>query len=78
MENRDYLEITFRSINCFANDGKLDVNELNSLVEIALKDSVIDENEKRVLSNIINRLSDAELTDEMQQKVSDLRSHYGI
>ena len=78
MEKRDYLEITFKSINCFANDGKLDVNELNSLVEIALKDSVIDDNEKRVLGNIINRLSDAELTDEMRQKVSDLRSHYGI
>ena len=78
MENRDYLEITFRSINCFANDGKLDVNELNSLVEIALKDSVIDDNEKRVLRNIIDRLTDAELTEEMHQKISDLRNHYDI
>ena len=78
MENRDYLEITFRSINCFANDGKLDVNELNSLIEIALKDSVIDDNEKRVLRNIIDRLTNAELTEAMHQKISDLRNHYDI
>jgi predicted ATP-dependent Lon-type protease len=78
MEKRDYLEITFRSINCFADDGKLDVNELNSLVEIALKDNVVDENEKRVLRNVIARLSNTELTDEMRSKLDELRDLYDI
>ena len=35
-ENRDYLEMTFHSINCFANDGKLDVDELNQIVALVI------------------------------------------
>ena len=49
--------MTFKSINCF-NDGKLDVDELNKIVDIALN-GVVDDNEKRVLSSI-SRLSLAE------------------
>lgn len=78
MESRDYLEMTFRSINCFSDDGKLDVNELDSLVEIAMRDGEIDDNEKRVLRNIIDRLTDAELTEEMQARVQGLQEQYGI
>lgn len=78
MESRDYLEMTFRSINCFSDDGKLDVGELDSLVEIAMRDGQVDDNEKRVLRNIIDRLTDAELTDEMQARVQGLQEQYGI
>lgn len=53
MESRDYLEISFRSIECFSNDGKLDVKELGEILSIAERDQVIDDNEKRVLANII-------------------------
>ena len=35
LEPRDYLEMTFRSIQCFANDGRLDVHELGALLDIA-------------------------------------------
>ena len=42
-ESRDYLEMTFRSINCFSNDGKMDVAELDSIVAIALKDGEVDD-----------------------------------
>ena len=75
-ENRDYLEMTFHSINCFANDGKLDVYELNQIVTIALKDGVVDDNEKRVLSNIIARLNHAELSGELLAKVEEVKSTY--
>ena len=34
-ESRDYLEMTYKSINCFADDGKLDVNELDEIFNIA-------------------------------------------
>ena len=75
-ENRDYLEMTFHSINCFADDGKLDVNELNQILAIALKDGVVDDNEKRVLSNIIGRLNEAELDGEMLSKVEEIKAEY--
>jgi len=31
-KNRDYLEMSFQSINCFVNDGKLDLNELDEFL----------------------------------------------
>ncbi|WP_107331881.1 hypothetical protein, partial [Metapseudomonas otitidis] len=52
-ESRDYLELSFRSIHCFANDGRLDVHELAALLAIAERDGVIDDNEKRVLKKIL-------------------------
>jgi len=77
-ESNDYLEMSFRSINCFANDGKLDVNELNEIVSVALRDGVVDENEKRVLGKIISRLNAKELQGELEQRVNQLRKEYSF
>jgi hypothetical protein len=77
-KSNDFLEMTFRSINCFANDGKLDVDELNEIVEIALKDGVVDANEKRVLASIISKLNAEELVGELADKVSQIRTEYGF
>lgn len=78
MENRDYLEMTFHSINCFANDGTLCVDELDQIVTIALRDGVVDDNEKRVLGNIIARLSPNELQGDLKKRVDEIRQSYGF
>jgi len=39
-ENRDYLDLTFKSIECFSNDGKLLLSELDELMRLALIFSV--------------------------------------
>jgi len=73
-ESRDYLEMSFRSIECFSNDGKLDSNELEKILGIAEKDGVIDQNEIRVLKNIISRIEPNEIDEAMKatlKKVSD-------
>ncbi len=72
MESRDYLEITFRSINCFADDGKMDAQELDSLLTIAMKDGVVDDNEKRVLGNIIGRIKEEELDFSLKNKIKEV------
>ena len=74
MESRDYLDMTFHSINCFADDGKLDADELQQIINIALRDGVVDANEQRVLVNIISRLTSEELTDEMKQKIQQVEA----
>ncbi|GAB1267823.1 hypothetical protein NBRC116493_10760 [Aurantivibrio infirmus] len=71
-EGNDYLEMTFRSIDCFANDGRLDVDELNQILDIALRDGMVDENEKRVLRNIISRLTTKDLTASMKVRVGEI------
>ncbi len=77
-ECRDYLEMTFKSIQCFANDGKLLVNELEDLVQVALRDGVVDDNEKRVLAKIISRLTPSELTQDMLKKIEEIKAKFEI
>ena len=76
MENsRDYLEMSFHSINCFADDGTLKSDELREILAIAKRDGVVDENERRVLQNIISRLSPSEIDNEMKivlQEIADI------
>jgi len=55
-ESRDYLEMSFKSIECFSNDGKLDADELGKIVAIAERDGDVDQNEIRVLRNIISQI----------------------
>jgi hypothetical protein len=71
-EPRDYLEMSFRSIQCFANDGRLDVHELGSLLAVAERDGVIDDNEIRVLKKIIAQIKPEELDQPMRDKLAEI------
>lgn len=77
-DSRDYLEISFRSIQCFADDGRLDAAELDKLIGIAERDGRIDQNEVRVLRNIIGRIApdevDAPMRDRLQALAKRLKS----
>lgn len=77
-EARDYLELSFRSIQCFTNDGKLDANELGKLIELAERDGVIDQNEIRVLTNIVARIKPYEIDAAMKQKLQELSEKIGV
>lgn len=74
----DAPEMTFRAIQCFSDDGRLDVNELDQVVKIALQDGTVDEEEKRVLKNIIFNLTSKDLTDDMWHRVQQLVKQYGL
>ncbi len=76
-ESRDYLHLSFKSIECFANDGKLDADELGKLIAIAERDGVIDQNEIRVLRNIIARIQPDEVDAAMQQRLAELSRKIG-
>ena len=71
-ESRDHLEMTFRSIECFCNDGKLDAQELGSILDIAERDGNIDANEIRVLKNIISKIRPDEIDEAMQRKLDEI------
>ena len=70
LEPRDYLEMTFRSIQCFANDGRLDLHELGALLDIAERDGAIDDNEIRVLKKIIAQIK----PEEIDQAIEDFEN----
>jgi uncharacterized tellurite resistance protein B-like protein len=71
-ESRDYLELTFRSVSCFGNDGRLDAAELDHLIAIAERDGRIDANEMRVLKNIIDRIRPDEIDAAMKARLEAL------
>lgn len=77
-ESRDYLEMSFHSIQCFTNDGKLDAGELGKILAIAEKDGVIDQNEIRVLRNIIARIKPHEVDEAMKSKLMEISKKVGI
>lgn len=74
MESRDYLEMSFQSINCFSDDGKLDAVELRKIFNIALRDGVVDQNEIRVLRQIIAKLKPGELNAEMLDMIESIKN----
>jgi hypothetical protein len=76
-ESRDYLHLSFKSIECFSNDGKLDADELGKLIGLAERDGVIDQNEIRVLRSIIARITPEEVDAAMQQRLAELSAKIG-
>ncbi len=73
-----YLELAYSSIRVFADDGTLDIGELNFLLGIALTDRQIDEDEKRVLGNIFNQAERTELSLAVRARIRELRRKYSI
>jgi hypothetical protein len=78
MESRDYLEMSFRSIECFSNDGKLDAKELGSILDIAERDGEIDANEIRVLKSIIAKVKPEEIDQAMREKMQEVSEKLGL
>ncbi len=77
-ESRDYLEMSVKSIKCFANDGKLDADELAKLVAIAERDGKFDANEVRVLQSIIRRIKPDEIDAPMKARLAELSRKLGF
>jgi len=77
-ENRDFLEMAFQSIQCFGNDGRLDAAELGRILAIAQRDGVTDDNERRVLGNIIARIRPEEIDSAMKAQLDAIARQFGI
>ena len=76
-ESRDYLELSFRAVECFGNDGRLDAAELDRLIAIAERDGRFDVNEVRVLKNIIGRIRPDEIDAAMKARLDALAKQLG-
>ena len=76
-EPRDYLELSFRAVECFGNDGRLDAAELDRLIAIAERDGRFDANEVRVLKGIIDRIRPDEVDTAMKARLDALAKQLG-
>ena len=71
-----YLELAYLSMQIFANDGKVDMEELNQLLGIALRDNQIDEDEKRILQNIFAQVRQNEVNEKVWERIHEIRKQY--
>lgn len=78
MANNDHLEIAFTSMTLFQDDGVLIEEDFNKLLDIALKDGDVNDDEKRILNGVINRLKDDELTRSFARRITEVKQKYGI
>ena len=76
---KSYIEIAFNSVQVFTDDGQLDIAELNFLLGLALRDQVVDEDEKRVLGNVFRRAEEAgTLAPAVRRRIQEARELHGI
>jgi len=62
----------------FANDGTVDADELAFIKRLALRDGVVDEHERSVLSQIFSRLSAGSVAPEVWQEIQDFKRDHQI
>ena len=62
----------------FANDSTIDENELHFMEKLALEDDQIDEDEKKVLRRIFERVSEDDLASKVLEEIQSFRQKYDI
>jgi hypothetical protein len=73
-----HIEIAYSSIRVFSNDGQLDLGELNFLLGLALRDAVVDEEEKRVLAKIFAQAELGRLAPLVRERIALARRQHAI
>ena len=77
-DESSHLELAYSSIKIFANDGTVDMGELNFLLGLALKDGKIDEDEKRVLQRIFQHAEKTKLSLAVRARIREVRRKHSI
>ncbi len=72
------MEIAISSIKVFADDGTMDLEELNFLMGLALRDGVIDEDEKRVLRSIFYKCPKGSVSYKVYERICLIREKHNI
>lgn len=75
---KSHIEIAFHSIPVFANDGQIDIGEINFLLGLALRDNVMDEDEKRVLGQVFAQAEKFALPETVQARIDEVRVRHDI
>jgi len=72
------IELAYASFAVFADDGTIDMGELNFLLGLALKDGKISDDERRILNNIFNRIQEEDVSSEVWERIQAVRLQHSI
>jgi hypothetical protein len=71
-------DIALSSIQIFMNDGTIDIHELEHMLNLALRDGVMDEDEKHVLGNVFSKIHEHEVKPEVWTRIREVKQKYAI
>lgn len=74
----DHLQLALAAIPAFTGDGRLSLDEFEHLLDLALRDQVIDADEQRVLGNILDRAERDGVDAEVQARITRFRDTHGL
>ena len=74
----DHKELAYASFAIFAEDGNIDLGELNFLLGLALRDGTLDDMDKRILAGVFNRILEQDVSAEVWKRVQAVRKQHGI
>jgi hypothetical protein len=72
------IEMAYASLAVFADDGTLDMKELDVLLGMALDDGEISEAERRILNNVFNRIQEEDVSPDVWQRVQSVRMQHKV
>lgn len=78
MNLSSHLEIALASVKCFTDDGTLDMGELNFLVGLAMRDGIMDDDEKRVIKEIFSKVSESDVSKTTWARMEAVRKEYSL
>lgn len=73
-----HLTLALASIPVFTGDGRLDAAELDQLLSLALQDGVLDDEERRVLANILRRAEADGPGADVLQRIAQVRAKHAL
>lgn len=77
-DKQDAIELAYAALAVYADDGTLDMEELNFLLGMALRDGVISDEEKNVLAGVFNRVHEEAVTARVWDRIQSVRRKYNI
>ena len=73
-----HLEIAAASVRVFANDGRLDMAELEHLLSVAMRDGSVNDDERRVLASIFRHIRQDQVTPSVWARMAEIRERHNI
>ena len=70
--------LQYSFLHVFANDSTIDVGELAMIERLALRDGVVDDQERKVLTRIFSRVSEQTVSAEVWTEICRFKNVYRI
>ncbi len=77
-EKPEQIKLAYLALAVFADDGALDMKELDTLLHFALHDNQLDDAERRILANVFDHIDEDHVAPDVWERIKKVRAQYAI